>query len=201
MNNEEIKTTAEALDQALIGETTTVEATDDMDVEIYTPDDQTNEEPTTEEEPEMLQIVLAVGITLNISMDEMDWDGIWTNSSADMFNNVAVSKLMMKDMLSEADPAKRNELAEKAIENISTFFKSVGVPPEINYDVREDISLVEKACLYLTDGIILMTELMHTAEVYVLTSKTYGMSLDDMIQKMSDSMANFKFGDDAEENA
>ena len=139
-----------------------------------------------------LVIEYASGISLTMSYTDMDWDGLWKNAASDMMNNLSVLKHMYKDLLSETDETKRESLARDAITTVKDFFKSVGVP-EINYDLRPSIPIVEEACCVLTDGIILLYELIHNSEVYVLTSKTDGITIDDLMEQWSKTIAEGAF--------
>lgn len=140
-------------------------------------------------------IQYACGVSLTMSYSDMDWDGIWKNAVPDMLSNMAVLKQMYHDILITPNDDARNKQAEEAISLVREFFNSVGVP-EIDYNLRENIPIVEKALCTITDCIILLYELTHTAQVYVLMSQTDGMTIDKMIQKMSEEMQNFHFGGD-----
>jgi len=187
--SEEIKTTAEFLDEAM---TNTPEQTEAPEVEA------TND-ATTSDEKEVLEVYLASGITLNINYDEMNWQGIWENARDDLINNSLATTTTCFKLASETDEKHREELALDAIETVTKFFKSVGVP-EINYDLRPDLSIVEKALIMLYDSNSLITTILRVAEVEVLTAPTHGMTIDQMINMMSDQMSNFHFGNPDNKN-
>jgi len=186
--NEEIKTTAAFLDEALTGnDTSTITATDDIDVSLYTPDDVVTEElvesDVAGEEDDILRIDLMSGASLTMKYDDMDWGKIWSDNYADMFNNVMAIMAMKRDMLRKSGE-ERTAVADRIIECIKTGFKEIGVP-ELDYSAYTFETKVEEADLYLEDYIRLIPEIMHTAQVDVLMKPTEGMSLEDIINKMA----------------
>lgn len=192
-NNENLqteKTVTEALDEAM--GVTGPDITDESGrIEIPVGD----REVAIDEDNIIIQY--ASGISLTMSYTDMDWEGIWKNAVPDMLNNLAVLKQMYHDILITPDEAARNAQAKEAIDLVDGFFKSVGVP-EINYELRPNISVVEHALCTITDCIILLYEVTHMAQVFVMMSKTDGMSIDQMVQQMSEEMKNFKFGGNEE---
>lgn len=171
--SEEIKTNAEALDEAMTGNM---------------PDDVIGEIPTTGdimETPETLDVYLCNGTTLSINYDEMNWTNIWNDAREDLINNALASTSMLHKMAIETDESASEEMAKSSIETITQFFESVGVP-RINYEMRENIPITEKAMLMLYDSYVLISNILRTAEVEVLTAPTDGMTLDQMIQNMAD---------------
>jgi hypothetical protein len=133
-------------------------------------------------------IGLTTGISLVLDYKTTDWEKICTDSAEDTFNNIEAAKLMIRDIMTESDPIKRDNLSAEAIRNIIGLYDSIGAPNDINYDLRENITLPEKAVMYLMDGIIIMTEMIHAAQIYMMTESTSGMSINQLIEEMSSKL-------------
>lgn len=170
MNNEELKTPAEALDEAMTGENVT-EAVNPFDDQMTT------------EVPEFTDIKLPLcnGMTLTLDYSAMDWSAIWA-SREDTLHNIAAAKAIMFDMLKEVEDEKRETMAMNAIASIAKLYENIGVPDEINYDVRPSISTVEIAMMYLSDAVSIMMELMHCAQLYNISNN----KLNELINGNSD---------------
>lgn len=171
--NEEAKTVSESLDEAM-----GTEKTVDVDPGMSNTDVNTDQ----------FTIGLTTGISLVLDYKTTNWEQIWNESAKDSFNNIEAAKLMIRDLMKESDPIKRDNMAAEAIRNVLGLYDSIGTP-EMNYDLREDITLPEKAVMYLMDGIIIMSEMMHAAQVYMMTESTSGMSINQLINEMSSKLA------------
>ncbi len=176
--NEEIKSVTESLDEAMGTETVDTGKTVDVDPGM-----------TKQKEEDQFTIGLTTGVSLVLDYKTTDWEKIWTNSAEDTFNNIEAAKLMIRDIMTESDPIKRDNLAAEAIRNIIGLYDSIGAPNDINYDLRENITLPEKAVMYLMDGIIIMSEMIHAAQIYIMTESTSGMSINQLIEEMSSKLA------------
>jgi len=173
--NEEIKSAAGMLDEAMGVDT---EKTADVDPGM------TKQNPN-----DQFTIGLTTGVSLVLDYKTTDWEKIWTESAEDTFNNIEAAKLMIRDIMLESDTVKRDNLAAEAIRNIIGLYDSIGAPNNMNYDLRENITLPEKAILYLMDGIIIMTEMIHAAQIYMMTESTSGMSINQLLEEMTSKLA------------
>jgi len=173
--NEEAKTVSESLDEAM---GTGTEKTVDVDPGM-----------TKTADNDQLAIGLTTGVSLVLDYKTTNWEQIWAESATDTFNNIEAAKLMIRDLMTESDPIKRDNLAAEAIRNIIGLYDSIGAPNDINYDLREDITLPEKAMLYLMDGIIIMSSMIHSAQIYMMTESTSGMSINQLLEEMSSKLA------------
>ena len=193
MNNEELKTPAEALDEAMLNNTTITEE------EISNPFDS----EMTDTMPEFTDIVIPLcnGMSLTLDYSMMDWKAIW-ESKEDTTHNIAAAQGMMFDIMKEVDDSKRETLAMNAISSIVKLYENIGVPDEINYDLRPSISVSEIAIMYLHDSITIMMELMHCAQLYNISINKLNdiMSggvpsddyIDEIVNRVKDSMANLE---------
>ncbi len=178
--NEELKTTAQMLDEALTESTDTIEV-DVSDVELYTP------EEIEEEADDKLEIHLASGTSLTMSYESMDWESVWLNNGPTMLNNVLAIMAKARDMRQAPIGDERTNLANEIIDLVQNAFKEMGVP-ELDYSGFIFETKAEEALLYMEDYVRLVSELVHIAQVEVIMKPTDGMSFDDIIAKLSDSM-------------
>lgn len=194
MNNEEIKTTAEFLDEAMVGETTPVEV--DETIELYTPEDEEPETPDVSSDDEdiddKIYIDMPSGPQLSMNYSDMDWKKIWENNVEDMSNNILAIMAMGRDMRLERVTEKRAELAQNIIDVVKRSFSEIGVP-EIDMSKMWFETKVEEATMYLEDYLRLISEIVHIAQVDIITKPVEGMSLNQMIESLSEQMANFQF--------
>lgn len=203
MNNEEIKTTAEFLDGALTGETEPVVFEDTEGVSLYTADDpepETQDVSSNDEDvDDKIYIDLPSGAQLSMSYSDMDWKRIWEENVEDMSNNILAILAMGRDMRLERDDNKRKERAEEIIGIVKRSFTEIGVP-EIDMSNYWFETRVEEATLYLEDYIRLISEIVHIAQVDIITKPVEGMSVNQLIDSLSEQMANFTFDADKEKN-
>jgi len=179
--NEELKTTAQMLDEALTESTDTIEV-DASDVELYTP-----EEIEEEEADDTLEIHLASGTSLTMEYSSMDWESVWLNNGSTMLSNVLAIMAKARDMRQAPIGDDRTNLANEIIDLVQNAFKEMGVP-ELDYSGFIFETKAEEALLYMEDYVRLVSELVHVAQVEVIMKPTDGMSFDDIISKLSDSM-------------
>jgi hypothetical protein len=194
MNNEEIKTNAEFLDEAMVGETTPIEVDDT--IELYTPEDEEPETPDVSSDDEDVEdkiyIDLPSGVQLSMNYSDMDWKKIWENNVEDMSNNILAIMAMGRDMRLERVTEKRTELAQNIIDVVKRSFSEIGVP-EIDMSKMWFETKVEEATLYLEDYLRLISEIVHIAQIDIITKPVEGMSVNQLIENLSEQMANFQF--------
>jgi hypothetical protein len=201
--NEEIKTNAEFLDGALTGETEPVVFEDTEGVSLYTADDPEPETPDVssndEDVDDKIYIDLPSGVQLSMNYSDMDWKKIWEENVEDMSNNILAILAMSRDMRLERDDNKRKERAEEIISIVKRSFTEIGVP-EIDMSKYWFETRVEEATLYMEDYIRLVSEIVHIAQVDIITKPVEGMSVNQLIDSLSEQMANFTFDADKEKN-
>ena len=194
MKNEEIKTTAEFLDEAMVGETVPVEV--DESIQVYTPEDEEPETPdvssTDEDVDDKIYIDLPSGAQLSMNYSDMDWKRIWDDNVEDMSNNILAIMAMGRDMRREKDTAKRTELADNIVNIVKQSFKEIGVP-EIDMSAYWFETKTEEATLYLEDYLRLISQIVHIAQIDVITKPVEGMSVNQLIENLSEQMANYQF--------
>jgi hypothetical protein len=201
--NEEIKTNAEFLDGALTGETEPVVFEDTEGVSLYTTDDpepETQDVSSNDEDvDDKIYIDLPSGVQLSMNYSDMNWKKIWEENVEDMSNNILAIFAMGRDMRLERDDNKRKERAEEIISIVKRSFTEIGVP-EIDMSKYWFETRVEEATLYMEDYIRLVSEIVHIAQVDIITKPVEGMSVNQLIDSLSEQMANFTFDADKEKN-
>jgi hypothetical protein len=198
MHNEEIKTNAEFLDGAMLGETEAFEMDDT--IELYAPENETPEEQKAvdTEEEDKIYIDLPSGVQLSMNYSDMDWKKVWSENVEDMSNNILAIMAMARDMRLERVAETRNDRAENIINVVKRSFQEIGVP-EIDMSKMWFETKVEEATLYLEDYLRLISEIVHIAQIDVITKPVEGMSLNQMIENLSEQMAGFTFNKDKDE--
>lgn len=196
MMENEIKTTTEALDEALQVSEETFDVTPEEDVEVYTPDEETTvqegEEATLTSEPDQLEIHLASGTSLSMGYENMDWEKVWMDNGPTMSNNILAIMAKARDMRTAPIGDGRNDIADELIEMVKNAFEEMGVP-KLDYTQFIFETKTEEALLYMEDYIRLISELLHVAQIEVITKPTDGMTVDQLITQFSqqvDKMTN-----------
>ena len=195
MHNEEIKTNTEFLDGAMLGETEAIEMDDT--IELYAPENETPEEQKAvdTEEEDKIYIDLPSGVQLSMNYSDMDWKKVWSENVEDMSNNILAIMAMARDMRLERVTETRNDRAENIINVVKRSFQEIGVP-EIDMSKMWFETKVEEATLYLEDYLRLISEIVHIAQIDIITKPVEGMSLNQMIENLSEQMAGFTFNKD-----
>ena len=188
MMENEMKTTAEVLDEALQVSEETFDVTPEEDVEVYTPDEETTvqegEEATLNSDPDQLEIYLASGTSLTMGYENMDWEKVWMDNGPTMSNNILAIMAKARDMRTAPIGDGRTEIANELIEMVKNAFEEMGVPA-LDYTKFIFETKTEEALLYMEDYIRLISELLHVAQIEVITKPTDGMTVDQLITQFS----------------
>lgn len=142
-------------------------------------------EATMEEITPSLYVNLLCGAAISVDEEAMNWDDVY-DSTAQLEENVMTLKSMIYDIMkmpstTEADINARNNAAESIFTTASEFLKSSGLQ-DLDYDLRQDITIVEKATLACMDGIMIAEALISHARVVQLSKVDTTSLLAEMME-------------------
>ena len=179
MENNEMKTTVEMLDEALQVSDDTLDVVGTDNVEMY----EEQEEAEAAVDVDKLEINLASGTSLEMQYDDMNWEEVWMNNGATMGNNVLAIMAKARDMRSAADQT-RTAIADEIISLVTNAFKEMGVP-QLDYSRFIFETKTEEALMYMEDYVRLVSELLHIAQLEVISKPTSGMTIEQLVQEFS----------------
>jgi hypothetical protein len=181
MENNEMKTTVEILDEALQVSDDTLDIVGTDDVEMY--EEQEEAETAVDVDKDKFEIHLASGTSLEMQYDDMNWEEVWMNNGATMGNNVLAIMAKARDMRSAADQT-RPAIADEIISLVTNAFKEMGVP-QLDYSRFIFETKTEEALMYMEDYVRLVSELLHIAQLEVISKPTSGMTISQLVQEFS----------------
>lgn len=181
MENNEIKTTVEILDEALQVSDDTLDVVGTDDVEMY--GEQEEAETAVDVDNDRFEIHLASGTSLEMQYDDMNWEEVWMNNGATMGNNVLAIMAKARDMRSATDQT-RTVIADEIISLVTNAFKEMGVP-QLDYSRFIFETKTEEALMYMEDYVRLVSELLHIAQLEVISKPTSGMTISQLVQEFS----------------
>ena len=122
-----------------------------------------------------------------ISVDEeaMNWDDVY-DCTPQLEENIMTLKSMIYDIMkmpstTEADINARNNAAESIFTTATEFLKSSGLH-DLDYDLRSDITIVEKATIACMDGIMIAEALISYARIAQLSKVDTSSLLAEMME-------------------
>ena len=142
-------------------------------------------EEGTEEVTPSLYVNLLCGAAISVDEEAMNWDDVY-DSITQLEENVMTLKSMIYDIMkmpstTEADINARNNAAESIFTTASEFLKSSGLH-DLEYDLRQDITIVEKATLACMDGIMIAEALISHARIVQLSKVDTTSLLAEMME-------------------
>jgi hypothetical protein len=191
MNNEEIKTTAEFLDESLTASDETLDINQTDVVEII--EDSTNDEEEAFNaikdslDDREFEIHLPSGTSLTMSYDNMNWEDVWMKNGKTMSDNILAIMAKSRDIRKMSDNELRAKEADELIDMVKHAFEEMGVP-KLDYSGFIFETKCEEALLYMEDYVRLVSELLHIAEVEVIMKPTDGMTISDLISQFSEQV-------------
>lgn len=191
MNNEEIKTTAEFLDESLTASDETLNINQTDTVEII--EDSTNDEEEAFNaiknglDDQEFEIHLPSGTSLTMSYNDMNWEDVWMKNGKTMSDNILAIMAKARDIRKMSDNELRTKEADELIDMVKHAFEEMGVP-KLDYSGFIFETKCEEALLYMEDYVRLVSELLHIAEVEVIMKPTDGMTISDLISQFSEQV-------------
>jgi uncharacterized protein YqgV (UPF0045/DUF77 family) len=145
--------------------------------------------PVVEEvDPNILSVNLMCGMTLDFDAASMDWGDIYSRIN-EIDDNIMTFKSMVNDIIRPVDISEddRNNRAETIFASALEFLKNSGID-NISYDVRPNITIIEKALLVCMDNILILEALIHHARIVATMNVDTSSLIDSMIDRLTDSV-------------
>lgn len=145
--------------------------------------------PVIEEaDPNILSVNLMCGMTLDFDAASMDWGDIYSRIN-EIDDNIMTFKSMVNDIIRPVDISEddRNNRAETIFASALEFLKNSGID-NISYDVRPNITIIEKALLVCMDNILILEALIHHARIVATMNVDTSSLIDSMIDRLTDSV-------------
>jgi len=145
--------------------------------------------PVVEEvDPNILSVNLMCGMTLDFDAASMDWGDIYSRIN-EIDDNIMTFKSMVNDIIRPVDISEddRNNRAETIFASGYEFLKNSGID-NISYDVRPNITIIEKALLVCMDNILILEALIHHARIVATMNVDTSSLIDSMIDRLTDSV-------------
>jgi hypothetical protein len=93
----------------------------------------------------------------------MNWDGIY-EQIPELDRTLLSIKTIMYDLIS-AEPDKRLEMVLHVLADLQGLHEQLGLDTQIEYHIRDGISEYERAILMCTNCIIILSDMIHTAQL------------------------------------
>ena len=145
--------------------------------------------PVVEEvDPNILSVNLMCGMTLDFDAASMDWGDIYSRIN-EIDDNIMTFKSMVNDIIRPVDISEddRNNRAETIFTSALEFLKNSGID-NISYDVRPNITIIEKALLVCMDNILILEALIHHARIVATMNVDTSSLIDSMLDRLTDSV-------------
>lgn len=195
MENNEIKTTVEILDEALQVSDDTLDVVGTDNIDVYENEQEEAEQKAISQETvaniqklfdklSRMEIQLPSGTTLTMGNEPTDWEEVWMDNGSTMENNVLAIMAKARDMRSSSDQTSRMSIADEIISLVTNAFKEMGVP-QLDYSNFIFETKAEEALLYMEDYVRLVSGLLHLAEVEIVHKPTSGMTIEQLVQEFS----------------
>ena len=123
----------------------------------------TKEIDTVESEDDMVSFDLVTGQCLTTKFNEMNWDGIYEQIPELDRTLLSVKKIMF-DLIS-AEPSGRLDMVLHVLADLQGLHEQLGLDTQIEYHIRDTISEYERAILMGTNMIIILSDMIHTAQL------------------------------------
>jgi hypothetical protein len=139
----------------------------------------------TEEVTPSLYVNLLCGAGISVDEEAMNWDDVY-DCTPQLEENIMTLKSMIYDIMkmpstTEADINARNNAAESIFTTATEFLKSSGLH-DLDYDLRSDITIVEKATIACMDGIMIAEALISYARIAQLSKVDTSSLLAEMME-------------------
>lgn len=140
-----------------------VEKTMDVDPGMNEDPRDTKEIDTAEGEDDLVSFDLVTGQCLTTKFNEMNWDGIYEQIPELDRTLLSVKKIMFD--LTSAEPSGRLDMVLHVLADLQGLHEQLGLDTQIEYHIRDTISEYERAILMCTNMIIILSDMIHTAQL------------------------------------
>jgi len=115
------------------------------------------------ESEDLVSFDLVTGQCLTTKFNEMNWDGIYEQIPELDRTLLSVKKIMYD--LTSAEPAGRLDMVLHVLADLQGLHEQLGLDTQIEYHIRDGISEYERAILMCTNMIIILSDMIHTAQL------------------------------------
>lgn len=123
----------------------------------------TKEIDAVEGEDDLVSFDLVTGQCLTTKFNEMNWEGIY-EQIPELDRTLLSIKKIMYDLIS-AEPTGRLDMVLHVLADLQGLHEQLGLDTQIEYHIRDGISEYERAILMCTNCIIILSDMIHTAQL------------------------------------
>lgn len=139
--------------------------------------------PQNDQDDNALTCDLLCGTTISFDVEAMDWGDLY-NRIPEMDQNILTLKTMIYDLVKMDNDEMRLSAAESVFNNANDFLKSVQIT-ELNYEMRPDITIYDKALLICMDCIMIMDTIISYSQIHALTAVNTESLIDEIMSNVS----------------
>ena len=140
-------------------------------------------EPQNDQDDNALTCDLLCGTTISFDVEAMDWGDLY-NRIPEMDQNILTLKTMIYDLVKMDNDGMRLNAAESVFNNADDFLKSVQITG-LNYEMRPDITIYDKALLICMDCIMIMETIISYSQIHALTAVNTESLIDEIMNNVS----------------
>ena len=152
----------------------------------------TKEIDAVESEDDLVSFDLVTGQCLTTKFNEMNWEGIYEQIPELDRTLLSVKKIMYD--LTSAEPAGRLDMVLHVLADLQGLHEQLGLDTQIEYHIRDGISEYERAILMCTNMIIILSDMIHTAQL--ANYRTHVNTIEEMAKGGIASLFNGGLVDD-----
>lgn len=139
--------------------------------------------PQNDQDDNALTCDLLCGTTISFDVEAMDWGDLY-NRIPEMDQNILTLKTMIYDLVKMDNDEMRLSAAESVFNNADDFLKSVQITG-LNYEMRPDITIYDKALLICMDCIMIMDTIISYSQIHALTAVNTESLIDEIMSNVS----------------
>lgn len=139
--------------------------------------------PQNDQDDNVLTCDLLCGTTISFDVEAMDWGDLY-NRIPEMDQNILTLKTMIYDLVKMDNDEMRLSAAESVFNNADDFLKSVQITG-LNYEMRPDITIYDKALLICMDCIMIMDTIIAYSQIHALTAVNTESLIDEIMNNVS----------------
>jgi hypothetical protein len=139
--------------------------------------------PQNDQDGDVLTCDLLCGTTISFDVEAMDWGDLY-NRIPEMDQNILTLKTMIYDLVKMDNDEMRLSAAESVFNNADDFLKSVQITG-LNYEMRPDITIYDKALLICMDCIMIMETIISYSQIHALTAANTESLIDEIMSNVS----------------
>ena len=138
--------------------------------------------PQQDQDENALPCDLLCGTTVAFDIDAMNWEDMY-NRMPELDQNILTLKTMIYDLVRMTDDNMRESAAESVFNNANDFLKSVQIEG-LNYDLRPNMPIYDKALLICMDCIMIMETIVAYSQVHNMAMSA---KVDNFIEELVSS--------------